>query len=571
MARGRLSNVIRFLRRATGPEPDTVTDRQLLERFARNREEDAFATLADRHGPMVLAVCRRILGDAHAAEDAFQATFLVLARKAAAVRWQESVGGWLHEVALRVAQKARLAATRSHAFERQVADVSAVTSSTDVERRELHTVLDQELSRLPDKYRLPLVLCYLEGKTNDEAAQLLGWTKGGVSGQLARARELLRQRLARRGMTMGAGGLAAILADSVAPAAVPAVLLTSTVKAAVAAPASGAVPISVALLTEGVLQSMYLAKLRMAVLILLLLGGCVAGAGMLTYRALAGGSADAVSAAASLPEDKPKAAQPADKQVHSKPVRLDGLEFETVTDARWPVPAANKSTDVGLTLHITNRSDKEVVLSDERAVGVRLTTADGKDLEVRPLPVDAIRKQMPIRLAAGKSVAIPAQAKLKWQGAGTALCLEVQPRSGAVDVTDGLQPGKYLLRFTYANGAKDRGAGVATEPVSVEIVQAVAADEKKPEVIEVKGKLGGWRTVGPDGRARMTISDDGRADSAYILYFGEKGETADKLFNAAWELYKKDPQMKMAVVVTGTLREDKKVLQVRSIKVADAK
>jgi len=493
MAHGQLSKVIRFLRRAAGPEPGTVTDRQLLERFARNREEDAFATLADRHGPMVLAVCRRVLGDAHAAEDAFQATFLVLARKAAAVRWQESVGGWLHEVALRVAQKARSAAARSRAFERQVADVSATTSSTEVDRRELHAVLDQELSRLPDKYRLPLVLCYLEGKTNDEAAQLLGWTKGGVSGQLARARELLRQRLARRGLSVGAGGLAAIVLDSAAPAAVPAALLASTVKAAVLGSAAhgaatGAVPASVALLAEGVLQAMYLTRLRMMALIVLLLGGFGTGAGILTYQALADGPAVAVPALASSAEDKPLAApQPAaDKQVRSTPVRLNGVEFQTVADARWLVPAAAKSTAVDLVLHVTSRSDKEVVLSDDRQVWVRLTTPDGKDLAMRHLPVDAVQKLAPIRLAAGKSVALPAHAQLKWQGDAKALCLEIQPRGGQVVATDGLQPGKYLLRFAFADGRKERGADVETEPVTVEIVRAQAGAGKQVQSTPVR-------------------------------------------------------------------------------------
>jgi RNA polymerase sigma factor (sigma-70 family) len=586
MAHGQLSKVIRFLRRAAGPEAGTVTDRQLLERFARNREEDAFATLADRHGPMVLDVCRRVLGDAHAAEDAFQATFLVLARKAGAVRWQESVGGWLHEVALRVAQKARGAAARSRSLERQVANVSAVISSTDVDRYELHTVLDQELSRLPDKYRLPLVLCYLEGKTNDEAAQLLGWTKGGVSGQLARARELLRQRLARRGMTVGAAGLVAILMDSAAPAAVPAALRTSTIKAAILGSAAhvaatGAVPASVVILAEGVLQAMYLTRLRMAALILLLLAGFGTGAGMLTYRALAGGAAPTVAAAAPLPEEQPMAApQPAaDKQVHSKPVRLDGVEFEAVADARWLVPAVDKSADVSLALQVTNRSDNEVVLSDTRDVGVRLTTADGKDLAARPLPADAVQKLAPIRLAAGKSVVLSAHARLKWQGDGKALCLEIQPRGGQVVVTDGLLPGKYVVRFTYSNGTKDRVGFVETEPVTIEVVRALAAADKQ-EVIEVKGKLSIVRTGGPDGRSLTSIRPE--KDKPYVLYFGKKGdEMADKLFDAAWALYRKDPEMKMDVIVTGTLRQENekwgngvfsgRTFQVRSIKAAEAK
>jgi RNA polymerase sigma factor (sigma-70 family) len=335
MAEGQLARVMRFLRRAAAPTSGEITDRQLLERFARERDEDAFTILTRRHAPMVLAVCQRVLGDVHAAEDAFQATFLVLARKAGSVRWQESVGGWLHEVALRVAQKARAEAAGRLSLESQVIDVPSPTTTPDVDRAELRAVLDQELASLPDKYRQPLVLCYLEGKTNEEAAQLLGWTKGSVSGQLARARELLRGRLAKRGVALSAGAIALAVSQSAAPAQVPAALLHSAVNAAIlgsaaTTAAAGAVAPSVAALAEGVLKTMFVTKLKMAALVFLVLGVAVTGTGWLTYRHWGGG--DAVAAANLVPVPNADAPKP-DEPKASPAVAVNGLSV-TVKPAK---------------------------------------------------------------------------------------------------------------------------------------------------------------------------------------------------------------------------------------------
>jgi RNA polymerase sigma-70 factor (ECF subfamily) len=187
------------------PKPDAApgvedpTDGQLLERFVSRRDEAAFAALVRRHGPAVRGVCRRVLGDAHHAEDASQAVFLVLTRKAASLGRRKSLAGWLRAVAYRTALKARGNVARRWACERRVVPLPTVAPPDEVIRREVRTTLDEELSRLPECYRAPLVLCYLEGRTNEDAARELGWPAGSISYRLARGRAILRARLAHRG------------------------------------------------------------------------------------------------------------------------------------------------------------------------------------------------------------------------------------------------------------------------------------------------------------------------------------------------------------------------------------
>src|SRR5215472_15442863 len=180
--------------------PGDLTDRQLLERFVGQRDEAAFALLVRRHGPMVLGLCRRVLHNWHDAEDAFQAAFLVLARKAASVRWQDSVGGWLFRVAYRLALKAKAHAGRRRAG--ALPDVAAPEPAASPAGGELCSILDEELSRLPERYRAALLLCYGEGKSRAETARQLGWKEGAVKIRLERGRALLRERLARRGLVL---------------------------------------------------------------------------------------------------------------------------------------------------------------------------------------------------------------------------------------------------------------------------------------------------------------------------------------------------------------------------------
>jgi RNA polymerase sigma factor (sigma-70 family) len=225
-----LGNVLRYLRgtvSATAAAP--LGDACLIERFLCQRDETAFAALVHRHGSMVLGVARTIVNDSHAAEDVFQATFLVLARKAHGLRKRESLASWLYGVAYRIAHNARVRAARRRKHERRV--VSMPPACADVHSDVRPLVVD-ELQRLPEKYRAPLVLCYLQGLTNEQAAAQLHWPSGTVKGRLARAREVLRGRLARRGLALTATALTAALADTAVSAAVPASLTATTVRVA---------------------------------------------------------------------------------------------------------------------------------------------------------------------------------------------------------------------------------------------------------------------------------------------------------------------------------------------------
>jgi RNA polymerase sigma factor (sigma-70 family) len=228
-----LQDLFRFLRRAqTEASSGDFTDGALLVRFLAQREEAAFEMLVQRHGPMVLGLCQRVLGDTHAAEDAFQATFLVLARQAAAIRKQASLGSWLYGVAQRIACRARAQAAARRQRERQAALMATTESLDETTWQDLRAVLDEEVGRLPEKYRAPVVLCHLEGKSHEQAARELGWPRRSLTNRLTRGLDVLRKRLVKRGVTVSAGALATALTVK-ATASPPAALLTlHTVKAA---------------------------------------------------------------------------------------------------------------------------------------------------------------------------------------------------------------------------------------------------------------------------------------------------------------------------------------------------
>ena len=249
------------------------TDEELLDRFVSQRDGAAFEVLVRRYGPMVLGVCRRLLQHPQDAEDAFQASFLVLVRKAASLGQRELLGNWLYGVAYRTALRARAVALRRRKQEKQVSAMPEPEIHDESEEwRDLRPFLDHELNRLPDKYRIPIVLCDLEGKTRQQAAEQLDIPVGTLSGRLTTAREMLAKRLTRHGVVLSGGALLAALFQSAASAAVPVPLVTSTVQAATAIAtgqaAAGAVSVPVAVLAEGMVKAMLVKKLKIATIAL---------------------------------------------------------------------------------------------------------------------------------------------------------------------------------------------------------------------------------------------------------------------------------------------------------------
>jgi RNA polymerase sigma factor (sigma-70 family) len=258
--------LLRHLRQLLDPQAARdLSDAELVRRFAARRDEGAFAALVQRHGRLVWEVCRHVLHDDHDAEDAFQGTFLVLARKAVSIRKQASIASWLYGVAYRVAQKAKVAAARRRAHETRAASVPALQPPSELAWRELQGILDAELSRLPQKYKTPFVLCCLEGKSKKEAAEELGWKEGTVSSRLAQARKLLQRRLARRGVTLSALLCGTALTQSTA-SAVPPMLAAGTVKAGLAFTAGHAgVPTGSSALAEAVLRAMAVTRVKLGI------------------------------------------------------------------------------------------------------------------------------------------------------------------------------------------------------------------------------------------------------------------------------------------------------------------
>jgi RNA polymerase sigma factor (sigma-70 family) len=235
MTAARLSSLLRHLDHSDQRGTGQANDRQLLQRFAEHRDESAFTVLVHRYGPLVFGVGRRVLSREEDCEDVFQATFLVLARKAASAPWRESVGGWLHAVAYRLAQKTRTAAARRQQREREAAQQAQQGSVSEPAVRELALMIDEELQHLPRHYRAPLLLCYLEGRPTDEAARQLGVPLRTCQRRLQQGREFLRRRLVQRGFTLSAALLGATLGQGRDAEAVPPALTATTVKAALLA------------------------------------------------------------------------------------------------------------------------------------------------------------------------------------------------------------------------------------------------------------------------------------------------------------------------------------------------
>lgn len=271
---------------------EVISDAELLERFVASRDEAAFAALMARHGPMVFGVCRRLLRHAQDAEDAFQAVFLILIRKAASIGKRELLGNWLYGVAFRVAARARLLAAKRRT--REATDMERIAEATrePAEATDLSVAITEEVQRLPAKYRRPVVLCYLEGRSNEEAAEEMRCPVGTVKTRLSRAREMLRKRLTRRGLALSTATFSTALLAETSVASLPPVRIDSTLQAAMSfaagdAAVGGVVSAQAAALTKGVLHTMFVTKMKIVAVLILALAVVLGGAGVFAYHVLA--------------------------------------------------------------------------------------------------------------------------------------------------------------------------------------------------------------------------------------------------------------------------------------------
>jgi RNA polymerase sigma factor (sigma-70 family) len=409
-----MSGVVRQLRRVVlRCEVEGLSDGQLLDCFLAQREEAAFEALVHRHGPMVLGVCRRVLRHTQDAEDAFQATFLVLARKAASVSPRERVGPWLHGVACRTAFKARAVAARRRR-ERPLHESALPPVPAEEDRPDLEARLDDVIRRLPEKYRAPLVLCELEGEGRHEAARRLGLPEGTLSSRLARAKQMLKRRLQGR----------SLISSTLAPAVVPVALIPSTVEAALGP--AGTVPAPVAALAQGVLQTMLLTRLKIATFLVAAFATTALGVGQLGRHALIESVATAAAA------DKPKA------------------------EVGPTVPAMVQSVDA-------SKQTLTVLVQAEKGKKERVEKTYGLAKDVRVVLVHGLKKETKngalADLAAGTEVSLQLSPDEK-----TVLRVEVHGGSlhGAIKAVDGEKNTLTVLTKT-ADGPVERTVELAKE------------------------------------------------------------------------------------------------------------
>ncbi len=410
----------------------------MLDRFRRTKDEAAFSALVQRFGPMVLGVCRQILDDPHAAEDAFQAVFLVLVRRAGSIRDGQLLGNWLYGVALKVARRARADRLRRLSREAEgldVADQPTADGPDDLDRLDLGPILHDEVGRLPEKYRAPIVLCFLDGRTHDEAAQLLKWPVGTVKGRLARAKDLLRDRLGRRGVTVASAVIVASFAKA-SGAAVPASLAESTIKAAMGVAAggagvAGACSAGAWSLSEGVVRSMATTKIKILAAALVASGTIATGAGVMARQDQPNPPVQGVRTEKTATEKVSNGGVPPEGQVGKTEVTtekgaikvepapadelaqlLKGLPpndgpFKSVDQLKKErVEAAKRALDLAVASHRTGSSGFDSVLKAARA----LSDAQANATNDFPARIEALKQSVRLARALASSAEALARA-----------------------------------------------------------------------------------------------------------------------------------------------------------------
>jgi RNA polymerase sigma factor (sigma-70 family) len=506
-----------------------LTDGQLLGRYVTTRDAAAFENLVRRHGPMVLGVCRRLLPNLHDAEDAFQATFLVLVRKATTINPRDAVGNWLYGVAYRAAQKVRVAAARRRSKEEQMAQVVEPSTVAEGLWHDVLPLLDHELALLPEKYRLPIVLCDLEGKTRKDAARQLGWPEGTVAGRLASARRMLAKRLARHGLPLSAGILAAVLSESGTQAAVPLTLVIKTVRAAT----GGVMQAGICSVAEGVVRTMFLSNLKLPVLVLVAFTAVATGAALVIGRPQQAdtpggvpGKPDAPGVHGSLAPEKPTgghevkhATKPAEKaEAVSWGEAVDGLQagLSYPHGAKHAYPRGGKATFVVWLRNVSGRKATVsfwsqpqdnagliVVLTDRkpRQAYPEVNTRDGKLAKMIPPPVWRYSPQVVERiLQPGEVIEL---------GRPTLWLVGENPSKKVARPTLVAAPGSYRVRYPGLAGGMEFATGtglLTTGSVDLEVTAEITAKTAEGPDPRPSDLSGSWQAVSfeQDGRQKFS-------------------------------------------------------------------
>jgi RNA polymerase sigma factor (sigma-70 family) len=461
MVNGPVHAVLQHLRNLEAIEAAaSLSDGQLLRRFVADQDEAAFNVLLHRHGPLVWSVCHRVLGCRHNAEDVFQATFLTLARKAASIRKHASIAAWLYGVAYRLARQLRARDGRRPVPQAKSADDPTQDPVQRVSVQELQTIVDEELHRLRECYRLPLVLCFLEGKTRDEAAVCLGWSVSTLKRRLAKGREILCSRLTRRGLILSGALLSTALTQDLAAAAVPPTLVIPTLQAAVIAAAgrsvTSMVPAQVTALTEGVLRAMMMTKLKIATVGILTLVGLGAGVGVCARYAVVGaaqGDASKVVAKDAPPVQKKDEKDPAQEKL-----------LKELAEAREAERQARLEAEVA-----KRRADQARLIAERARLVAEAARREAEQLAKRQADKAKLEIQLVLDKLASKSKHVEDLVIMLEQERKRADEAAALSRKEA----DFVMTGKFQVRLTAAGAVS-----MKAETLPGELVFTTAADDK---------------------------------------------------------------------------------------------
>jgi RNA polymerase sigma factor (sigma-70 family) len=483
--------VLRFIRKlAVREQCAGLPDSTLLDRFASSGDEEAFATLVRRHGPIVWRVCLQSLGDEHDAEDAFQATFLVLSRKASSVKKQQSVGSWLFGVANHAATDLKRKYARRRSHESQAGQATASDLLTALTLREAQAILNEELCRLPEKVRAPLVLCSLEGLTRDEAAKQLGVRLGTLKSRLEQARKQLRSRLISRGLTVSATFVASVLSEQMASAAIPAGLLTFITQAATSIAAGRAVTSvvsgKVAALTDGVLRTMLMSKLKIAAAFLLSVVFIGTTGGIFTRQVLEAAAQDSENQQPPVvlePERAPQEPPGSASQAKKNDQQMEKISYrlgELLQPRFFLKNVGNEPIEVSYPRLITQSYYK----------ALRVTDNEGHKIPIHQIhEVGVPVGWVGVRLLAGEYA----------ETTGLFLSIGNELVKGSAETLLHVSPGQTCrVQFTVPDYGDSKAGDLKTGEFSYRVLEKDATEPKQPTADELKKHIA-WGKPGKDG------------------------------------------------------------------------